>query len=247
MAKFTPAQKQQFDVAVQAHKAQQYADELTALKTLLPQFPNDTVLPKFAAEAALNAGQASFALATIKPVAQADPNDWQATAILVRACAESGDTSCRDSGMEHMRDLHQKGVIPANMREYKVEQVKVGDNQLGIFTSLEPWGYYKVYNTGDVSDASGQRLLTITLESSDADQELFAQEHPKEAKQGLREFTLDGYRETGLNSAGKRTQTHYTYQFFTGQPTYTEIREAFIAIAGGKRHALSSRSGLIVP
>lgn len=247
VAKFTPAQKQQFDAAIQAHRAHQYGDELANLKALLAQLPNDSVLAKFAAEAALNTGQAGFALATVKPVAQANPNDWQAAALLARACAESGDTSCRDSSMEHMRDLHAKEIIPPNVHEYKVEQVKVGDNLLAIYASLEPWGNYRIYNTGDVSDISGKHFLTITLESSDLDQGLFAKEHPKEAKQGLRQFSLDAYRDTGMNSDGKRIQTHYTFQFFTGQPSYEAIRVAFMAIANGKRQAISSRTGLVVP
>lgn len=247
VAKLTPAQKQQFDAAIQAHKAHQYADELAKLKALLAQMSNDSVLAKFAAEAALNAEQAAFALAAVKPVAQANANDWQAAALLTRACAESGDISCRDSCMEHMRDLHTKAITPPNVHEYKIEQVKVGDNLLVMFASLEPWGYYRVYNTGDVSDIIGKHFLTITLESNDGDQELFAQEHPTDAKQGQRRFSLDAYRETGVNNDGKRTQTHYTYQFFTGQPSYAEVREAFIAIANGKRQAISSRTGLVVP
>jgi hypothetical protein len=37
----------------------------------------------------------------------------------------------------------------------------------------------------------------------------FAKQHLKEAAAGAREFTLDAYRETGLNQAGQRTQTHF--------------------------------------
>jgi hypothetical protein len=42
----------------------------------------------------------------------------------------------------------------------------------------------------------------------------FAKQHLKEAAAGAREFTLDAYRETGLNQAGQRTQTHFTYLGF---------------------------------
>jgi hypothetical protein len=76
---------------------------------------------------------------------------------------------------------------------------------------------------------------------------LFAKEHPKEASEGIRRFSLDAYRDTGLKSAGQRTQTHYTFQFFVGQPSYDTAREEFIKIATGKAAPISSRSNLVVP
>jgi hypothetical protein len=64
---------------------------------------------------------------------------------------------------------------------------------------------------------------------------------------GLREFTLDAYQETGLNQSGQRTQTHYTYKFFVGQPSYDAVREEFLNVANGKTPPISSRTGLVVP
>ena len=76
---------------------------------------------------------------------------------------------------------------------------------------------------------------------------MFEIEHPKEAAQGMRSFLLDAYRETGLNGNGQRTQTHYTYKFLVGQPSYDAVREAFLDIANGKTKPMSSRSNLVVP
>ncbi len=240
-------QKQQFDDATTAFRARRYRDALAIFKLLLDQLPGDAVLSKFASEAALNVGDTSFALKALQPVAQANPNDWQAAALLTRACADSGDTSCRDAGIAHMLDLHRRGITPQGMQQYVVEHIKVGGNTLVIRTSLEPWGYYQVYDLGEVSDGEGKIFLRITLESNDADQPMFAQEHPKEAADGLRSFSLDAYRETGFNSNGQRTQTHYTFKFFVGQPSYATVREEFIKVANGKSTAMSSRSNLIVP
>jgi hypothetical protein len=64
---------------------------------------------------------------------------------------------------------------------------------------------------------------------------------------GLRRFSLDAYREMGLNSQGQRTQTHYTYEFFVGQPSYDKVREAFINVVNEKSKPISSRTGLTVP
>ena len=133
------------------------------------------------------------------------------------------------------------------MREYVVESVKAGANTLTINNSLVPWGYYKVYANGKVTDGDGKLFLSLSLESNDLDQPIFAREHPDEAAKGIRQFSLDAYRETGLNGDGKRTQTHFTYKFFEGQPSYGTIREEFLKIVNGQSNPVSSRSGLAVP
>lgn len=158
---------------MKAFNARRYGDALATHKTSLNELGSDAVLTKFAAESALNVGDTGFAL-PVKPVSLADSNDWQAAALMTRACAESGDTSCRDSGIAHMLDLHRRGIAPQGMRDYLVEHIKVGGNTLVIRTSLEPWGYYKVYDLGQVSDGEGSIFLRIILESNDVDQSQFA-------------------------------------------------------------------------
>lgn len=214
---------------------------------MLTQLQGDPVISKFAGEAAINTGDARFAIAVLRPLAAADPNDWQAAALLTRACAESGDTNCGDSGMAHMIDLHRRGITPPQLQQYILEQIKAGENTLVIRTSLAPWGYYNVYELGQVSERDGNIFLGTTLESSEADQLQFARDHHKEASEGLRSFSLDAYRETGFNSNGQRTQTHYTYKFFVGQSPYETVREEFIKIANGKARHISSRTNLTVP
>src|SRR5690349_16428786 len=152
ISRLTPEQKQLFDQAMMAFNAQRYPDALAFYKQMLTQLRGDPVISKFAAEAALNAGDLSFAMTVLKPLAAADPNDWQAAALLTRACAESGDTTCRDSGIAHMMDLRRRGITPPSMQQYTLERVKAGENTLLIRTSLEPWGYYKIYDLGQVSD-----------------------------------------------------------------------------------------------
>jgi hypothetical protein len=246
IAKLNPQQKQQFDDAGKAYREHRFADSFAIHRLLLKDFPGDPILLKFAGETAIQSGDSAFAVNMLKPLAQADPDDWQAAALLTRACAETGDKSGRDAGMAHMLDLHSRGITPPQMQQYAVESVKLGENTLLINTSLVPWGYYKVYALGKVSDSAGTVFLSISVESSDFDQPEFAKEHPDEAAKGMRLFSLDAYRETGLNSNGQRTQTHYTYKFFEGQPSYETIRVEFISIASGKSTPISSRSGLIV-
>jgi len=143
--------------------------------------------------------------------------------------------------MAHMLELRQKGVTPPDMQAYILESIKVGDNTLVIRPSLVPWGLYKVYFLGQLTNAQGQIFLRMTLESLDFDQNLFARQHPKEAAAGLRLFSLDGYQQTGPN-----TQTHMTFGFYAGEPSYETVREKFLAIAEKKERPISSRSGLPV-
>lgn len=247
LAHVTPAQAQQFGEADKAYAAHQFNEALAQFKTLEKELPDDPLVRKLAASAALQSGDTAVAIEQLRPIAQASPDDWQAAAVLTQAYAESGDKVNRDAGMAHMQDLHQRGLTPPTLKQYTVERVRVGDNTLVIQTSLEPWGPYNVYDFGQVSDKEHTTFLRITVESSDADQPSFAKEHPKEASQGLRQFSLDAYRETGLNSSGQRTQTHYTFQFFVGRPSYETVRDAFISVAIGKASAISSRSNLVVP
>src|SRR2546430_621739 len=174
--RLTPQQKQQFDNAGKSYKENQFVEAFAIYKRLLTELSGDAILSKFASEAGLNSGDQSFALTILKPLAQADPDDWQAAAPLTRACAESGDMSCRDSGMVHMLDLHRRGITPPNMQQYVVERVKTGENILLIRMSLEPWGRYKVYALGQLFNSEGKMLFRVTLESNDTDQPLFAKE-----------------------------------------------------------------------
>jgi predicted Zn-dependent protease len=246
-ARLTATQRQQFDAAKKAQLARQYAEASAGFKALLQDLPGDSLLTKWASDAALDMGDSAYALGVLKPLVLANFEDWQAVAMLARAAAEQGDRQTRDAAMMNIVMLRQHGLAPPNMTQYVLERMKVGENVLTIWCSLVPAGPYKVYYVGHVADTKGVIFLSISLESSDADQVLFAKQHAKEAAAGLRDFTLDGYRETGLTQAGQRTQTHFTYKFLIGQPPYDTVREEFQNIANGKTSPISSRTGLIVP
>ena len=115
------------------------------------------------------------------------------------------------------------------MQQYTLERIKAGKNTLLIRTSLVPWGPYRVYDPGQLFDPDGKIFLRITLENSDG-----------------KLFSFDAYEETGLNNAGQRTQTHYTFQLLKTMPSYDTVRSEFISIAQGTAKPLSSRTGLIV-
>ena len=247
VSRLTPTQAQIFDAARQAAAAGRYPEAFARFQTLLADLPGDRSLTKFAADAALNADNVGFVVNSLTPIVKEDPDDWQSVAMLTRACAQSGDKRGRDAGIVHMIELHQRGVVPAGMQRYIVEQVRLGDKVAVLWISLVPWGPYHVYYLGQFGGADGKINLRTTVESNDGDQVLFAREHPEEAAAGRRSFSIDAYRSTGANSNGQQTQTHETYGFLTTQPTYEMVRQRFVAIALGKDKPLSTRSGLIVP
>ncbi len=241
IARLTPQQKQQYDEASLNFNGQNYADALVRYKILLKDLPNDPILLKFSSEAALDTGDTAYALNNLKPVAEANPDDWQAAGLLTRAYAESGDKANRDAGIAHMIELHKRGLTPAHLQQYLLEHVLVGGRTVLIFTSLEPWGHYKVYNYAQVFDEEAHLAQRLTLESNDSDQPLFARQHPAEAAAGARLFSIDGYADRPPTSDGKHTETHATYKFFTGRPSYDTVREAFLSIASAKSDPVSSR------
>jgi hypothetical protein len=247
IAKLNPQQKQQFDDAAAAYKAQRPFDAAVIYRSLLNDFPGDPILLKFASQNLIRGGASSIAVDLLKPLAQADPDDWQAASLLTHGCAEMGDKPCRDAGIAHMLDLHSRGLTPPQMHDYVVEDVKLGDNTIQLFTSLAPWGMYHVYAVGRVTDSTGKLFLSITLESNDFDQPGFAKDHPDQAGKGIRRFSIDSYRENGLDSSGQRTQTQAFYKFIDGQPDYETIRQEFLNVAAGKSKPVATRGNLKVP
>ncbi len=90
----------------------------------------------------------------------------------------------------------------------------------------------------------GKILAWIDCESDDVDQASFAKNHPKEAAEGKRSFSLDSYTAPSMQPNGQQTQTHATLKFYAdGEPTYEAVRADVIKAVGGKSGAISS-SGL---
>ncbi len=246
LAALTPEQHQQYDAASKDFSAGNYADALAIYKSLLAAHPGDPLFSKFAAEAAINTGDTAYAIQTLQPIEARNADDWQAATLLARAYAESGDKQHRDAEMLRLADLHKRGITPPRLTQYVIEKIHAGDRVIMLFNSLEPWGNYKIQNYARVLDNDGHLLLLVTLESGDFDQPLFAKEHPKEAAAGARSYSLDAYKDTGVNASGQKTQTHYTFKFYVGQPPYDVVRQDIIDVATGKASPMSSRTGIPV-
>ncbi len=164
--------------------------------------------------------------------------------MLARVYAETGQKQLRDTELSHLVDLHTRAASPqiARMTQIVLERIPVAANCLiRVWYSLERWGSYKIYLFARVYDPTGRQVLRLTLESSDFDQALFAQQHPDLAAKGTRCFSLDGYGPDQKLPNGQATQTHFAFGLYDGQPSYDTVREQFIAIADGKTKPKTQR------
>ncbi len=243
------AQDQEFAAARKAFGSGDYAAALGDFKKLMAEQPDNVVYKKFASEAALNTGGAAFVLETLPPVEAADGKDWQARLLLARAYAETanepGHKEKRDAEIAAVRKLYAEDPNSAlgKLRDFKVETVHEGNTTVEFYPAFVPWGPYHVHLIARTFDEAKRAGLRITLESGDGDQALFAKQHPAESAAGLRGYSLDGYGPDQTGPNGEHIQTHYTFAFFVGEPSYDVVRERVLAVASGKLKAMSSRSG----
>jgi hypothetical protein len=248
-AALSPEQQSAFAAARQDFGAQRWQDALVRLRALHDQQPQNAEVAKFAAEASLNANDSAYAISLLRPIETSVPDDWQALALLARSYAESRRASERDAELDKLVALHKITNDPrlAHLTQFMVERITTTNGHIDLYYSLEPWSRYKIYEMGRVYNTSGRQVYRVTLESSDFDQPLWAKQHPKEAAAGMRMFSMDGYSEPIPGPNGTATQTHATYGFFDGRPSYDTIRDKMIAVANGKGRAISSTSGIPMP
>ena len=241
----TSDQQSQFDAARKDFSAEHWADALTKFDTLHAQLPADNTITKYEAEAATNTGDLPRAIALIKPIRDANPSDVQAIAILAHAYAQARQSAERDAQLAQLQTLHDAGNrTPQSIILERDPLPKGGYVTFHYF--LEPYSRFKIYVMAYLFDANGKQLQRITLESSDFDQPLFVEQHPKEAAAGQRLFSMDGYiNQTAAN--GTAAQTHATYGFFNGRPSFDTVRDKILAIADGKAGPVSTTSGIPTP
>ena len=235
----------QGDIVTAAGKdlgAQHWAEAIAKLEPLLRAAPVNAQVAKMFAEAEINVGKPVEASAVLSRVLSTNPKDAQALAILAHAQASQKQWGELEGTLKRLQQLHDGGQSNLN-------QIPLGDDPLPnighvqwLYYLQPSWSRYNVYSMARVLSADGVVRERITLESGDGDQPLFAKQHPEDAARGLRSFSLDGYVNTD-----DHTQTHYTYAFFVGQPSFATFRDKVLAVASGTLKPISSRSNLTVP
>lgn len=208
-------------------EARRFSAALTGAQAILAANPASPKANKLVGVVLLDQQKPTGALPYFQKALQLAPNDPTIHGLLLQAYAESGDKAQRDQQRAILRGLHSDGKHPgfAKIPAYLIETIPVGDKVIQATEFYEPFGEFHFYYRFNIFDAKGHILSFIALESDDADQALYAQQHPKEAAAGQRRFSLDGY---SRSADGHVSQALYT--FFNSEPSYDDLRALVVKL-----------------
>lgn len=237
LSRLTRTQKKAFMESQDLFLAGRYADTLEELLSLLGQIPQNTpariAMAERTAEAALGAGEQTYAISLLKPIEEHDSSDCPARTLLARAYAEEGHSAERDAEISALTELHRQAPRSpvGKLDTFLLEQHGLkGGGIVRIWYVLQPWGPHNTHLYSEVLDASGGTIVSVELDSDDGDQVYFRQIHPDLAAKGGRQFSLDAFADRTL-ADGKIDHQHTLIQFFDGAPSYDKVRERILAIA----------------
>lgn len=208
-------------------QSKNFTDALTGAKAILAANPDSPKANKLVAVVLLDQQKSSDALPYAQKALQLAPDDPLVHSLLLQIYAQTGDKAKRDEQRAILRGYHSDGKHPAfsQVPAFLIETIPAGDKIIQATEFYVPSGEFHFYYRFNIFDSSGQIQSFIALESDDADQALYAQQHPKEAAAGERRFSLDGY---SKSADGHVTQA--LYKFFNGQPSYDDLRALVIEL-----------------
>lgn len=208
-------------------QAKRFSDALTGAKAILAANPDSPKANKLVGVVLLDEQKPSDALPYFQRALQFAPDEPTVHALLLQVYAQTEDKTKRDEQRAILRQYHSDGKHPAfsQVPAFLIETIPVGDKMIQATEFYEPSGEFHFYYRFNIFNANGQIQSFIALESDDADQAIYAQQHPKEAATGERRFSLDGY---AKSADGHVTQS--LYKFFNGQPSYDDLRALVIEL-----------------
>jgi tetratricopeptide (TPR) repeat protein len=208
-------------------QARNFSDALASAKAILAANPRSPKANKLVGVVLLDQQKPSDALPYFQKSLQLSPDDPTVNALLVQAYAQTGDKAHRDQQRAILRGYHSDGKHPAFAQTpaYLIETIPVADKTIQAIEFYEPSGKFRFYYRFNIFDSAGKLQSFIALESDDADQPLFAQQHPREAAAGKRRFSLDGY---ARPVDGHVSQALYT--FYDGEPDYDTVRALVVKL-----------------
>lgn len=242
----TVEQQARFTAAKADFNGERWAEAAAKLGALHAAVPADSTVTKFLAEAEIGAGKPGDAVDLLQPVLTQNKDDVQALAIMAHAYAQQHKAAERDAALEHLQRLHDSGATKLQSLVLDRTPTTQGGSVVFIYF-LEPWSRYNVSLMARVLNSAGQQVQRVTLESSDMDQVFYAKQHPEDAAKGARQFSMDGYTESAPNAQGVRSQTHATYGFFSGRPSFDVFHDKTMSIVEQRSAPMSTTSGIPVP
>jgi hypothetical protein len=207
--------------------AKKFDDAIADAKAILAKNPGSPQANKLLGVVLLDAQKPADALPYFQKALELKPDDASVHALLVQAYAGMGDKTHRDEQRAILRGFHSDGKHPdfSSSQGYMIESFPVGDNVIQAYEFYEPVGNFHFYYRFNVFDSNGNIERFYALESDDADQAMYAQQHPKEAAAGERRFSIDYYQQKNPNSV-----TQGLVGFIDGQPTYDDLRARIVKL-----------------
>jgi len=208
-------------------QARNFDEALSGAKSILAANPDSPKANKLVGVVLLDQQKSADALPYFQKALQLSPDDPTVHALLLQVYAQIGDKTHRDEQRAILRGYHSDGKHPAFAQTpaYLIETIPVGNKTIQAIEFYEPSGQFHFYYRFNIFDSTGKIQSFIALESDDADQVLYAQQHPKEAASGERRFSLDGYSQS---ADGHVTQALYT--FYNNQPSYDDVRALVVKL-----------------
>jgi tetratricopeptide (TPR) repeat protein len=178
-------------------------------------------------------GEAAEALECFQKAAGLEPEDWKTRAKLVQMHQTLGHKAERDSERESLLLLRQAGKVD---KDYFVrEQFSVdGQNVMAVENFELEGDWARRYEFQVFKPGAERPSLVLSLGSYAFVNALNREDDAKEGgkkEKGPRLFHLDGYHPDN---------SHDTYGFFQGEPSYDETREQVLAILQGELRPMSS-------
>ncbi len=219
------------DAGLAAMKAGDNAKALDAFEQVVKSDPNNATANLLAASAALAVYKGELAIKYAERALELDPKDWKIHTTLVAAYAAGGQTHQRDEERDLLRKLHDDPRAPDALKSsgFLLEMFPVKDYRVDAVEYFQPVGKFHIYYRFLVRDKQGKRVWEIDAQSDDFDQKSWAQAHPAEAKQGQRQYALEG-------SGGDK---QVTYRTFSGNPSYDWIRGEVVKIVQAQNGAFA--------
>jgi len=219
-----------FDAMREAAQKGNDADVLANGRKLLPALKTGTPLAdlvtNLTANAATEAGETSYALSLIKPLANAHPQDWRSNALLARLYAESGDKDLRDKQITQLIAIHKQTSDDyfAKLHIFPIQKVKLHSGYVVFLYPFEPLGSHNSYLIAMVYTNDGKENYRIEIESDAVDQAFF-----KAKKPGERRFSVDTFRKNEKNPNWPESQA--LHGFIDGVFDYDVMREEMLKVA----------------
>jgi tetratricopeptide (TPR) repeat protein len=197
-------------------KAGRNDEALVKAQAIVEMYPDNLQANMTTGQVLLEMSRPADAVAYFRKGATLAPDEPDVHLLLLQAYAESGEAKMRDAEIATLRRMHADGKHPAfsQTKGFLIERIPVGNLSVDAAEYFAPEGRYHFYYRFDVYDTSGRMTEFIALASEDEDQALFAQAHPKEARAGVRRFSLDRYTQSQQALLG----------FMDGTPAYDDLR-----------------------